>query len=372
MEAVMDAHLGRTFPAAALVVSLSGAEVYAQAFGHLDPEAKARPTRLDTLFDLASVSKLFTVTAFMTLMEEGRVALDQPVREFLPEFEGLRPIAPYPDPLQPGALVTVVPATDAKADAGCVTFRHLLAHNAGLPAWLPLFREGSRARAYQAALHISFAYPTGTRVVYSDIGLILLGLAMERLEGKRLDQIVRERVTAPLHLDSIRYNPAERDNVAPTEFDARWRKRRLVGEVHDENAGGMDGVAGHAGLFGHVRDVAALGELYRRGGAPLLAEQTVREMTRLQAEDGVVRKGLGFMLWSPHPETSSHPLSREAFGHLGFTGTSLWIDPARELVVACLTNRVYFGRDNADETDRFRVMLHQAIAGSVDTKKPTA
>jgi len=257
IESVIGEHLARTFPAAALVVNVGGEEVYARAFGYLDPETRQRPTRLDTLFDLASVSKLFTVTAFVTLVEAAHVSLDQAVRLVLPQFDGARPIRPYPDPAQTGASVAIVPPTDEVVDAGCVTFRHLLAHNSGLPAWLPLFKLGSRELAYEAALRCAFAYPTGTRVVYSDIGLILLGLALERLEDRRLDRIVRECVTGPLHLDSITYNPTERVNIAPTEM-CRWRERRLIGEVHDENAAGMDGIAGHAGLFGNARDVAAL------------------------------------------------------------------------------------------------------------------
>ncbi|MBI3732855.1 MAG: beta-lactamase family protein [Chloroflexi bacterium] len=363
IEAVIGAHLGRTFPAASLVVRIAGAETYARAFGFLDPESNQRPAQLDTRFDLASVSKLFTVTAFMTLVEAGHFRLDQPVCEALSEFEGLRPIRPYPDPLRAGQVVSVS-ADDGEVDAAQVTFRHLLAHNSGLPAWLPLYRQGSRERAYQEALHCAFSYPTGARVIYSDIGLILLGLAIERRLGQRLDEVVAERVCAPLNLASVAYNPPDPRNIAPTEV-CQWRQRRLIGEVHDENAGGMDGVAGHAGLFGAARDVAALGEMYWRGGAPLLAERTVAEMTRLQSEWGGARRGLGFALWSPDLDASSNPLSTRTFGHTGFTGTSLWVDPARELVVACLTNRVYYGRDNADAMARFRVILNQAIAGAV-------
>ena len=368
IAAVIAAHLERTFPAAALVVDVGAEEVYARAFGFVDPETKRRPTRLDTRFDLASVSKLFTVTAFMTYVEEGRLSLDQPVRHLLPEFDGKRPIRPYPDPAQTGTAVHVVPPTAEVVDAGCVTYRHLLAHNSGLPAWLPLFELGSRERAYRAALECAFAYPTGTHVVYSDIGLILLGLALERLAGQRLDQVVRERVTGPLRLDSIGYNPIDEVDVAPTEV-CRWRKRRLVAEVHDENAAAMDGVAGHAGLFGQARDVAALGEAYRRGGAPLLSTETVHEMTRVQAQQADVRRGLGFALWSPSIDASSNPLSQASFGHLGYTGTSLWVDPLRDMVVCCLTNRVYYGRDNADQMAAFRVTLHQAIASSVDLQR---
>jgi CubicO group peptidase (beta-lactamase class C family) len=358
VQALVAEHLNRTFPAAQIEIRVGGSVVYHEDFGHLDPETKTRATTAETRFDLASVSKLFTVTAFMTLVEEGRVALDQPVSQILPEFSGPRPIAPYPDPLRPGSLIQIVPPTDALADAGAVTFRHLLAHNSGLAAWLPLWRIGKREERRDAAFNAPFAYPTGTHVVYSDIGLILLGWAMEKITAQSLDQIVRARVTAPLGLASVGYGPLACDDVAPTEF-YRHQNRRMCGEVHDENAWAMGGVAGHAGVFGNARDVALLGEMFRRGGAPILRRETVAEMTRVQSEDGLVRRGLGFALWSNDPTASGYPFSPVAFGHSGFTGTSLWVDPAHDLVVACLTNRVYYGRGNPQAIGDFRVALHR-------------
>lgn len=152
--------------------------------------------------------------------------------------------------------------------------------------------------------------------------------------------------------------------MAPTELCA-WRGRRLAGEVHDENAARLGGVAGHAGLFGTAGDLAALGQMYLEGGRPLLRPDTVAEMVRLQAEEGSTRRGLGFALWSPDPEASGNPFSQRAFGHTGFTGTALWVDPERDLVVASLTNRVYYGRDAAGIT-AFRVALHRAIVAAVD------
>jgi len=316
----------------------------------------------------------------MTLVEEGRIGLDQRVCAVLPEFVGARTITPYPDPLKPGAFVEVVPASHTHADAGKVTFRHLLAHNSGLPAWLPLWQIGqsqglplqeSHDKMCATALTCAFAYPTGARVVYSDIGLILLGFAMEKITGKPLNEIVRERVTAPPGLSSVCYGPLVCHNVAPTEFYAHQGKR-MCGEVHDENAWGLGGVAGHAGVFGTARDVATLGEMFRRSGAPLLHSTTLAEMKRLQAQDGAVRRGLGFALWSPDPAAASNPLSERALGHTGFTGTSLYVDPLRDLVVACLTNRVYYGRDNADALGAFRVALHRTVCQILDRRPPTA
>jgi CubicO group peptidase (beta-lactamase class C family) len=201
--------------------------------------------------------------------------------------------------------------------------------------------------------------------VYSDIGLILLGFAIEKITGQSLDQVIRERVTQPLDLRSIGYGPIPCENVAPTEFYAH-QNRRMCGEVHDENAWSLGGVAGHAGLFGCAHDLATFGEMYRQGGAPLLKKETVDEMTRLQAQDGAVRRGIGFALWSSDPGSASNPLSDRSYGHTGFTGTSLFIDPKRDLVAAILTNRVYYGRNNADALSVFRIELHRTICESID------
>lgn len=392
--------LGRVFPAAQLEVRAGGEVALSRAYGWLDPDARQCPTRSDTLFDLASVTKLFVVTAFMALVQEGKAGLDRLVCTVLPAFDGPRPIQPYEDPLNPGELVPVdagQPTTGqaGMVDASQVTFRHLLAHTSGLPAWRPLYREDSAEAAQRLALTTFFSYPTGARTIYSDIGLILLGMGIERLTGLRLDEAVRWLVTEPLGMERTRYLPikgsangrvpqggyapsASTGNIVPTEFCA-WRGRRIVGEVHDENAARLGGIAGHAGLFSTASDVATLGQSYlariqQAGqltqGQPVrlelrLSAATVTEMTRLQAEDGMIRRGLGFVLWSPDREASGNPLGQRAFGHTGFTGTSLWVDPDRALVIACLTNRVYYGRE-ASGILAFRVALHRAIIEAIE------
>jgi CubicO group peptidase (beta-lactamase class C family) len=363
VEDVLSEHLNKTFPAAQIVIRAHGEVVYANAFGVLEPGNPSRIVNHASRFDLASVSKLFAIAAFLTFVEQGRVALDQRVCEVLPEFVGARPIEPYPDPLNPGAFVEVVPASDERADAGRVTFRELLAHNSGLPAWLPLWKLPAREARRSAALGCAFAYPTQGRVIYSDIGLILVGFALEALGGKSLDAIVRERVTGPLGLESIGYGPLPPDNIAPTEWHAH-QNRRMCGEVDDENAWSFGGVAGHAGLFGNASDLAAFGDALRT--SRLLKRETFTEMTQLQAQDGAIRRGIGFVLWSPDAHAAGNPLSEQSYGHTGFTGTSLWIDPTRELIIACLTYRVYYGRDHGDAIIRFRVALHRAIVDGVD------
>jgi CubicO group peptidase (beta-lactamase class C family) len=346
-----------------------GEVVYSDEVGFLDPETKIRPVRPDSLFDLASVTKLWVTTSFMRLVEAGKVALDQPVSSVLPQFSGLRPVTAYEDPLQPGVWVAPKDAAPVMVDASAVTYRHLLTHSSGLPAWRPLKDQPDSASARQMALNTNFFYPTGQRVIYSDIGLILLGLSIEQLSGLPLDEAVRQMVTAPLGLSATRYlpvggQPYDTSNIVPTELCA-WRNRRVVGEVHDENASRLGGVAGHAGLFSTAAELAAFGNMYLQGGAPLLQTATVAEMTRLQASEGTTRRGLGFALWCDDPEASGNPFSPQAYGHTGFTGTSLWMDPQRQMVTALLTNRVYYGR-NASSILAFRVKLHRAIVEAVD------
>ncbi|MBN2392900.1 MAG: beta-lactamase family protein [Anaerolineae bacterium] len=373
---VLQNAIGVITPAAQLVVRLHGDVVFSEAFGWLDPETRERPTQPDTLFDMASVSKLFTVTAFMTLVEEGCVALDTPVSVVLPEFSGARPIQPYEDPLSSNGMVTVS-ESDGVVDAGQVTFHDLLTHTSGLPAWRPLFHQPSAEAARQMALDTFFSYPIGTQVVYSDIGLILLGMAIECLTGQSLDTAVCNRVTAPLNLRNTRYLPVSSvesvqsfENIAPTEFCA-WRGRRIVGAVHDENAYRLGGVAGHAGIFSTAEDIAAFGQMFldrpagQRRGFPLLLSSTVDAMTRCYTDGIGTRRGLGFALWLPDPEASSNPFSRRAFGHTGFTGTCLWMDPKRDLVVALLTNEVYNGRQNRGIAG-LRVAVHRAIVETID------
>jgi len=206
-------------------------------------------------------------------------------------------------------------------------------------------------------------------------------MSIETLTGQRLDAAIRDRVTLPLGLKRTGFRPLPAAaqgspgtpdvpgtldvpaNIAPTEFCA-WRGRRIVGEVHDENAWRLGGIAGHAGIFSTAADIAAFGQCLLDGGAPLLSKATVAEMTRIQAEAGSpherVRRGLGFALWSADPEASSNPFSQRVFGHTGFTGTCLWIDPERALVVAFLTNEVYHGREGRG-IGALRVAVHRSI-----------
>jgi CubicO group peptidase (beta-lactamase class C family) len=355
-------------PAAQIEVRWHGQVVHSRAYGFIDPETCQHPTRTDSLFDLASVTKLFTTTTFMMLVEDGLVALDQPVCTILPEFSGPRPILPYEDPLDWSKTVS---ASDmhGEIDASSITFRNLLTHNSGLPAWRPFKDRPDAASACRMAMETYFSYPTGEKIVYSDVGLILLGISIERLTGCRLDDAISAHVLDLLELKLTRFlrvgqKDLDNENIAPTEY-CSWRKRRMWGEVHDENAWRMNGVAGHAGLFSCAAELARFGQIYLDGGAPILHAATVSEMTRLQAEYNGTRRGIGFALWSADPEASSNPFSPSTFGHTGFTGTCLWMDPERDLVVALLTNEVYGGRQER-KIASLRVDVHRAVVDIID------
>lgn len=373
-DTILSEAVGRVTPAAQLVVLQHGQTVHSIAMGYLDPETKIHPTREDSLFDLASVTKLYTTAAFMTLVEESKVKLDDLVCTVLPEFSGLRPIQPYEDPLDWKKTVSIPPLPTEEGlgvkadhvDASQITFRNLLIHNSGLPAWRPFKDQPDPDSVYRMALGTFFSYTPGERIIYSDVGLILLGLAVSRLTAAPLDEAIYQRVIRPLKLESTRFLPTSQthitENIAPTEF-CQWRNRRILGEVHDESAWRLGGVSGHAGMFSNAHAVAAFGQSFLN--AALLEPETVSEMTRLQAEFGAVRRGIGFALWSPDPEASSNPFSPRTYGHTGFTGTCVWIDPERNLVVAFLTNEVYNGRENRGIAE-LRVQVHRAIVESVD------
>ncbi len=370
LDPLLDAGLDRVYTAAVVEVRHRGRPVYQRAVGHPDPEAAPeRPATLATLFDLASLTKPLVATAFLRLVAETPgLTLATPVAAVLPEFRGPRPVREI------SSLVVPPPPTRAPhegmAHAEEVTFGQVLSHAAGLAAWLPLYtwpRDDVRLRVMRAA----FAYKPGRHVRYSDLGFILLGWAIEALTGQPLDRALQALVLTPLGLTATGYRrrghaaPLAAGEVAATEL-CPWRGRRLRGEVHDENAWHLDGVAGHAGVFSTASDVAAFGQAWLdalRGQGPLAARlgpELARQAVRLQAQAGPVRRGLGWALWSPAPRSVSNPLGPRAFGHTGFTGTSLFVDPDCDLVIAALTNRVYFGRrETATAITDWRLALHR-------------
>lgn len=384
---VMSTYCGEVFPCATVAVFHHGELLMDAAWGWIDPEIKRPVSSTAHRYDLASVTKLFTTTAFLALVSKGVVTLDTPVVQVIPEFghESPRPIDggqnPHtremqaPDPAFAGQMVN--PAQ--------VTFRHLLTHTSGLAPWRAIFaaagspppppdipdligRQRRWARGLEAICSAPFVGQPDGIVRYSDLGLMLLGEAVARLHSTsaKLEDAIRHLVLAPLGISDLNFNPVAqgvpRGEIAPTEFDALWRKRRVWGEVHDENACGVGGVAGHAGLFGTARSIASFGQAWLENPARAfqidvgLAEDAKRE----HAVTGGNRRGLGFQLRGLEDPAATLQSSERTYGHTGFTGTSLWIDPEARLVVACLTNYVYMGREK-EGLHEFRKALHGCL-----------
>jgi len=359
------------------------------AAGWLDPEARRLPAQTDTLFDFASLTKLFTTSALLSLLTERRLGLETPLVDLLPEFGALNPraIDGGQDPHSKERLPIPPERVGQTVDARAVTLFHLLTHTSGLPPWRDVYREAGEAppppdqpdatprhirwqRAVRALVAYPFVAPPDGVVRYSDIGLLLLGEVVARLHGSSLDDAIDRRVVAALADASIPFNPLHdagfpRERIAPTEDDSTWRMRRVWGEVHDENACGVGGVAGHAGLFGTAQMLADFGQHWLAEANPfgISASLRTQAVSEQVVSDGT-RRGLGFALKAEVDSMTGDRLSQNTFGHSGFTGTTLWIDPDAELVIATLTNSVYFGRHSAAyaATHDFRRALHDAVA----------
>ncbi|HEV2617237.1 MAG TPA: glycoside hydrolase family 3 N-terminal domain-containing protein [Candidatus Acidoferrales bacterium] len=335
------------FPGGVLAVGWHG-QLVEHAFGRLTYEAKSPKVRDSTIYDVASLTKpIVTTSAIMTLVAEGRVDLDAPVSRYLPEWLN-------------GAKA------GQQADwRKSVTVSDLLMHTSGLPAHREFYKDtkGQEAILKRANAEPLVAEP-GTKIEYSDLGFMLLGEIVERLTGETLEQFARENIFAPLGMSHSYFNPprALRAQIAPTENDAAFRKRQLQGEVDDGNAFAMGGVAGHAGLFTTAQDVSAFAQMMLNGG--MYAQKRI--FTRAIIDEFTARATVGdsarALGWDVPTENSSsgHYMSRRAYGHNGFTGTSIWIDPDKGLFVILLTNRVYPSAAN-DKIRQVRPALHDAI-----------
>jgi CubicO group peptidase (beta-lactamase class C family) len=358
IQRAIDAHV---FPGAVIEVGTPEGVLWHEPFGRVTYAADSPATRLDTLYDLASLTKVVaTTTLVMRLVEEKRLRLSDRVSDWIPEWSG-----PGREP---------------------VTIRHLLAHSAGLAEWLPLFRTCTgRAEFEQAICRVALEYAPGSAAVYSDLGFILLGFIVEDAGRAPLNaqfEQVRRAVAgdlppayprpsgdaAVIPPPQIGFSPPAGGMmlVAPTEFDP-WRGRLLVGEVHDENCWALGGVAGHAGLFGTAAGVGAFARSMlcaRLGrGEPIALPETVAAFTERQPEPGSTR-ALGWDTMAPTSSCGTR-MSPAAFGHTGFTGTSLWIDPAAGFEVVLLTNRVHPSREG-DEIRRVRPAVHDSVVDAVE------
>ena len=344
----------RSFPGAAAAITLGGETIAIRGFGRFTYDAAAPEVQPETIFDLASLTKALAGGAMaMLLYERGLLDLEAPVASIVPDFgvEGKR---------------------------AEVTLRHLLAHTSGLPAYEKLFARFShicqnpadvghpRAELVASACTVPLTASPGERVEYSDIGFIVLGEAMERLAGERIDVFCAREVFGPLGMSRTGYRPpAElRKEIPPTEEDRSFRQRVIQGEVQDENASVMGGVSAHAGLFAPAADVARFAECMLRGGYPVFRPETVRLFTSPQPVRSGYARGLAWDRVS-RPSQSGRHFSPTAFGHLGYTGTSLWIDPQRALSVTLLTNRTWPERQS-QVIKQVRPAFHDAVIEALD------
>ena len=351
VEKLMQQAIADTvFPGAVLLVSREDSVVFHKAYGIADRVTR-RPVTHETVFDLASLTKpLATTLAVMMLVQQNRLGLEQQLGDVLPAF--------------------------AATDKSGIKINQLLFHNSGLPDYRPYYEQLERLAPgqRQEALHNLLVtepliHPIGDRVLYSDIGFMILTWLIESICGDRLDRIVSEKIYKPLGLDNLFFagskGPQSRDMFAATE-QCPWRNRLLVGQVHDENAYVVGGVQGHAGLFGTAAAVQTLLfellSVYHGDPAHDLFQTDLvrRFFKRLPDTD----RALGFDMPAMKNSSAGDYFSTNTVGHLGFTGTSFWMDLKRSIIVVLLTNRIHPTRANA-AIKAFRPELHDAVMVSL-------
>jgi CubicO group peptidase (beta-lactamase class C family) len=329
-----------SFPGASIAVMHRHELMLAEGSGHFIFEDKSAATAPQTVFDLASLTKvLATTTAAMLLYEQGRIRLEQPVADVVPEFGQ---------------------GSDARKKE--VTFGMLLAHSSGLPTHVKFYEQvKTREDLLNAAYRVPLEAEPMSRAVYSDIGFIILGVALERIANESIDVFCAREIFQPLGMNQTFFRPAQalRSSIPPTLDAVDFRNRVIQGEVNDENASVMGGVAGHAGLFGSALDVARFAECMLRGGSPILNRATIELFTARQQHPAGTSRTLGWDTPSA-PSQSGQFFSPQSFGHLGYTGTSLWIDPERQLSVTLLTNRTW-PDGKSQRIKQIRPAVHDAI-----------
>lgn len=355
---IEDAILQHSFPSAVLVVGNSKDILYQNAYGRLTYDDDAKTTSLRTIYDLASVTKVIaTTSAIMMLYEKGLIDLYAPVASYIPEF-----------------------AVNNKSD---ITVMNLLIHNSGLTAWTPFYMDttmDSPQKVKNAIYSCTKEYETGTRTLYSDYNAFLLGEIVERITKIRLDKYCKQEIFTYLGMTDTGFLiPMSEDyRIAPTENDTYWRKQLLVGYVHDELAAVLEGVSGNAGLFSTGPDLYKFMQMMLRKG--IYVDE--RKMSKGNVFDTLFKSetvemftsrvtGLGYsntraLGWETKPEPTKYPppcgykFSNNSFGHTGYTGTSVWCDKEKDLIIIFLTNRVYPTRGN-EEIRNIRPKLHDEI-----------
>jgi serine-type D-Ala-D-Ala carboxypeptidase len=343
-DAIQKGIAHSVFPAASIAITLDGKLVALKAFGRFTYEPSSPLVTIATVFDVASVSKAVATTSMaMILYERGLLDLEAPVVSIVPEFAG----------------------SDARR--GDVSVRMLLAHSSGLPAYEKLFLKAkSRDELLAAAFTTLLTADPGARTEYSDIGFIILAIALERVADEGLDRFCQGEIFGPLGMLHTAYNPPApwKAAIPPTADDRTFRKRIIQGEVQDENASLLGGVAGHAGLFATAEDLATFSHVLLQGGQPLVRRETFALFTRREPAPAGTSRALGWDTPSS-PSQSGKYFSSHSFGHLGYTGTSLWIDPERQLSITLLTNRTWPDCSNKAIKD-VRPAFHDAVVEALE------
>ncbi|MGH7821357.1 MAG: serine hydrolase domain-containing protein [Candidatus Binatia bacterium] len=355
------------FPGAVLLVNKDGQVVYHRAFGHRSLEPTATPMHEDTIFDVSSLTKpLATTVAFLFLVKERKFRLDDRVTRLFHNF-----------------------GVHGKTH---ITFRHLLAHSSGLPAWRPYYKEilkverggrvnflasqGAKDYVYDLIHREKPDHGPGEVAVYSDLNFMLLGDAIENISGVSLDRFCQDRFFKPLALRATSFVDLSLlrtrrlvpvfEMIAPTER-CPWRKKILCGEVHDDNAYAMGGVAGHSGLFSSARDLNVLVSTLRdcyHGRSDFLPQDLVREAFTRDPTVPHSSRTLGWDTPASQGSQAGSRFSKNTVGHLGFTGTSVWLDLERNVHVILLSNRIHPSREN-DRIKAFRPVVHDLVLEAV-------
>jgi serine-type D-Ala-D-Ala carboxypeptidase len=343
-DVLQQAVLERAFPCATAAVTHRGKLVALKAFGQFTYDGDAPRAEVGTFFDLASLSKVMATTTMAALLyQSGLLDLEMPVAAVVPEFA----------------------STDygiADPQRGEISFRMLLAHSSGLPAHLLLYESAStRDELVRMACQAPLSAEPGMRAEYSDLGFIILGEALTRLADEDIDSFCQREVFGPLGMARTGFNPLpeQEPSIPPTVNDVTFRKRIIQGEVNDENASVMGGVAGHAGLFAPAEDVAGFAQVMLSGGGPILRPEIIALFTRREVSPPETSRTLGWDTPSA-PSQAGQYFSTGSFGHLGYTGTSLWIDPERQISITLLTNRTW--PDNKNKAiQQVRPRFHDAV-----------
>jgi CubicO group peptidase (beta-lactamase class C family) len=345
--------VNKYYPGAQLLIGNKEKVIYQKSYGKFTYDEGSNKVEDDDLFDIASLTKVVATTpSVMKLYEDGKIHLNDKVSTHIPEF-----------------------ANNGKES---ITILNLLLHNSGLKSWIPFHQlYSSRAEVLNAIYNIYLESPVGMGYKYSDLNMIILGDIVERVSGKNLDEFSKENIFRPLGMNNTTYNPSDdfMHKVLPTEFDSYWRKRLLKGEVHDESAAMLGGISGNAGLFSNAEDIYKYMNMILNKGTFSLFNKSENKIFEASTIQIVTEKpfvpyyiNTRTIGWDTKPISNSSRfripcgdlISSNCIGHTGYTGTSIWADLDRDLVIIFLTNRVYPSRDNLGIME-IRPELHDEV-----------